>query len=877
MTEQHSQFTFVFTDIEGSARLWEENPDAMAMALARHDTLLHDIFSTHGGDVFKTMGDSVLVAFDKPAPALFAVIQAQRALLAEDWETAKPVRVRAAMHRGPAEQRDGDYFGPTLNRTSRLLSAGHGGQTLISRAARENLVLPDGVALRDLGERRLRDLTRPERIFQLVASDLPDGFPPLRSLEVSPNNLPAQLTTFVGREREVAEVTKLVGSSRLLTLTGPGGTGKTRLSLQVAADLIETFADGAWLVELATLSDAALVPATVAAALGVREDAERSIEDSLLEFLRTKKLLLLLDNCEHLVAACAQLAERLLRSAPHLRILASSREALAVTGETTFAVPSLSTPDFFMKPRTRSNLLAKLGGFDAIRLFAERASATQPGFTLTEENVLTVARICWRLDGIPLAIELAAARLKMLSPDEILRRLENRFHLLTGGARTALPRQQTLTALIDWSYELLSEKESALLRRLCVFGRGRSLRAIEEVCSGDGLEEWEILDLLQQLIDKSLVTAEHTDEGDARYFLLESVWLYARDKLAASGEGPRVRSRHLDYFLRLAEEAETKLTGAEQTQWIEKLAAEHGNLQLALEWSAECPEAVERGLCLAGSLLRYWEVRSHLREGREHYATLLARPEAAAHTKARAKALGGAARLAWFQDDDGAARGLFTQAIALRRELGDEREAAHLQGLLGFVEWSDDNSAAARAHFENAAAVGQALGDQPLLATALSGLGSLFGSKGDHARARALKEESLAIYRKIGDKWVIGLITASLSRAVIAQGDFDAARTFLAESAAIAEELGNEWTIAYLLENFADIALATDDAAKAARLFGAAAVLRERLGLSLGSAERAGHDQTVAKMREKLGEEFTRIWQEGKALSIDEALQLAMR
>lgn len=878
MSNPAPYFTFLFTDIEGSSRLWEEDPEAMALALARHDTLLHDIFSRHGGDVFKTMGDSVLVAFQEPTPAVEAVIQAQHALLAEEWETERPLRVRAALHRGPAERRNGDYFGPTLNRTARLLSAGHGGQTLLSRSAREDLALPEGTALRDLGERRLRDLSRPERIFQLLAPGLPSDFPPLRSLEVLPNNLPAQLTTFIGRERELLEVKRLVQSSRLVTLTGPGGTGKTRLSLQVAAELLERFADGVWLVELATLSDPTLVAVTVAATLGARETPDRPIEDALLDYLRSKQLLLLLDNCEHLVGACAQLAERLLHSAPQLRILASSREALAITGETTFGVPSLSTPEFFGKRLSGPHLAARMAEFEAVRLFVERGAAAHPGFALTDENARTIARICWRLDGIPLAIELAAARVKMLTLSEILRRLDDRFHLLTGGGRTALPRQQTLTALIDWSYDLLSEKERALLRRLSVFGRGRTLQAVEEVCSGDGIEPWEILDLLQQLIDKSLVSAEPTEAGDSRYFLLESVWDYARAKLTATEEGSAVRTRHLEYFLRLAEEAEPKLFGREQGEWIERLAVDHGNLRLALEWGAESAPARERGLRLAGALSRYWEVRNYLKEGREHFAALLSPTDPPSRAEVRAKALGAAGRLAWCQDDNTTSREYYRQAIALHQELGQAREAAFLGVFLGFAEWSNGEPATARPLFEAGVALGRKLGDQRLLGAGLSGLGTIFNSEGDHSRARALKEESLAIFRQIGDKWTIGLVSWSLSRAATAQRDFEAAQARLTECAAIAEELGNEWSIAYLLEGFGEIALAEAQAIRAARLYGAASVLRERLGLIVTPAERPEYEGALARMQTILPREaFATEWATGRALSIDEALCLATR
>jgi predicted ATPase/class 3 adenylate cyclase len=875
----HSTFTFVFTDIEGSSRLWEESPETMALALARHDTLLHDIFATHGGDVFKTMGDSLLVAFEDSGSALFAAIQAQRALLAEEWETARPLRVRAALHRGPAEQRNTDYFGPTLNRTSRLLSAGHGGQTLLSRAAREDIALPDGISLYDLGERRLRDLARPERIFQLVAPGLPTEFPPLRSLEVLPNNLPPQLTTFVGRERELEQAKELVQRSRLVTLTGPGGTGKTRLALEVAAAMLESFDDGVWLVELATVLDEARVGGTIAAALGAREDAERAIEDSLIDFLRSKELLLVLDNCEHLVAECAKLSAQLLRGAPRLRILASSREPLAIPGETRLPVPSLSMPDFFDRKLDASSPAAVIE-FEAVRLFVERATAVQPSFAVTGENAATIARICWRLDGIPLAIELAAARVKMLTVQQILDRVDDQLRLLTNGGRTALPRQQTLTALIDWSYDLLNEKERRLLRRLSVFGRGRTLRAIEAVCAGDGIEQWEILDLLQQLIDKSLVSTEHHDDAaSARYFLLESVWDYSGAKLAESGEAAAVSSRHLDYFLQMAERAEEKLLGREQLEWIEKLATEHGNLRLALDWAVQAPEGVERGLRLAGALERYWEVRTHLTEGRDCCAALLARPEAAARTSARAKALAGAGRLAFCQDDDDTARALLSEAMDLYRELGAEAEAMRVQAVLGFVEWSEGNPAAARAHFEVVEAYARRHGERRMLAMALNGLGSLLADDGDYVRARELKEESIAMYERTGDKWISGLQILSLVRVQIAHGDFAAAEVRLAEAAQYAEELGNEMSIPYVLEGFGKIAASTGQNERATLLFGASQALRERLGFSsLPPAERPTYDDAVNLMRAGLAPEtFDEAWARGRALSTDAGLAVAIR
>ena len=543
--------TFLFTDIEGSSRLWERYPVDLGPALTRHDAIVRAAIEGQGGYIFKTAGDAFYGAFETATSALEAAVAAQRARFRNTWDETGPLRVRMAIHTGAAEFRENDYFGPSMNRTARLLAAGHGGQTLLSFAS-EELVrdhLLQGVSLRDLGERRLKDLNRPERIFQLIVEGLPTEFPPLRSMEVVPNNLPVQLTSFVGREREMTEVKRLLGTTHLLTLRGTGGTGKTRLSLQVAADILESFADGVWLVELAALSEPDTLVETVATVLGVREEPERPLLTTLVNYLQAKSLLLILDNCEHLIAAVARLADTLLRACPNLRILASSREAMGIAGETTWAVPSLSLPDLWRDKLTGAELIEALSQYEAVRLFVDRATAVQPSFVITNENAPAVAQICWRLDGIPLAIELAAARVKVLTLDQISKRLDDSFRLLTGGSRTALPRQQTLRALIDWSYDLLSEQEKKLLRRLSVFARGRTLEAVEEVCSGDGVEADDMLDMLSQLVDKSLVTREVEPDGEPRYYILESVWQYGRGKLQEAGEMPALRARHVAYFL----------------------------------------------------------------------------------------------------------------------------------------------------------------------------------------------------------------------------------------------------------------------------------------------------------------------------------------
>src|SRR5579871_4949806 len=487
--------TFLFTDIEGSTHLWEEHPEAMRTALARHDALVRGVIERHNGHVFKTVGDAFCAAFPTASEAVHAALAAQQALISEPWPAPLTIKVRMALHTGAAEVRDNDYFGQPLNRVARLLAAGYGGQALLSQTTYDltHDALPPSVRLKTLGAHRLRDLNRPEPVFQLLHPDLPAEFPALKSLDnvFLPNNLPQQLTSFIGREREMAEIRSLLERSRLLTLTGIGGSGKTRLTLQAAAEVLGQYPDGVWLVELASLTDPDLIPQTVASALNLTEQAARSYTQTLIDHLQAKTLLLILDNCEHLIPACARLCYALLRICPRIKILASSREGLGIAGEMTYRVPSLSLPD-----SKQSLPLERLRQYEAVRLFIERAQLHKPDFTLTDQQAPALASVCHRLDGIPLALELAAARIRSLSVEEINTRLDNRFRLLTGGSRTALPRQQTLRALIDWSYDLLTDQEKRLLCRLSVFAGGWTLEAAERVCAGENeageaIEEWE--------------------------------------------------------------------------------------------------------------------------------------------------------------------------------------------------------------------------------------------------------------------------------------------------------------------------------------------------------------------------------------------------
>ena len=870
--------TFLFSDIEGSSRKWEQQPDAMRVALAAHDRILREAFEARGGYVFKTVGDAFCVAFDTAQDALTAALESQRALHAASWEGIGEMKVRMALHTGAAEHRDGDYFGQALNRVSRILSTGHGGQVLLSLPTQELVrdLLPAGAQLRHLGEHRLRDLARAEQIFQLVAGDLPSQFPALRSLESVPNNLPVQLTSFIGREREMAEVKRLLGSTRLLTLTGMGGTGKTRLSLQVAADLFDQFRDGVWLVEFATIADADLVLETVAGALELRQEAERPLATTLTSFLRGRQLLLILDNCEHVVAACARLAESLLRACPHLRILASSREPLGIAGETAWPLPPLSLPDHWREIVAGPDAIERLSQYEAVRLFIERATVARPGFQLSNENVHIVAQICWRLDGIALAIELAAARIRVLTLQQIVERLDDRFHLLTTGSRTAVPRQQTLRALIDWSHDLLTDPERQLLRRLSVFARGRTLEAIEAVCAGEGIEAWEVIDLLSQLVDKSLIYVERSPALGARYFMLESIWDYSHEKLVEAGEAGIVRGRHVDYFLRFIEDAEPHMRGTEQREWLGRVEQEEYNLRYAIEATGELPGLIPKGLRLLTAMQRFVEVRGLFKETREVFARLLSHPDAAPRDAIRARALAAAGRLAWVSDNCPECGKAQEEALSIFREIGDTRGTAIALTDLGSLALDAGDLEKARALFDEAGALPAEIADPRVTAHVRHNRALLASGERDFASACALEEEALALYRKLGDTWQSIILNWSVGINAAVLGRFDEARAHFSECLTVGLELGNRWGASYPIEGLAALAVAERKYERAARLFGAAETQRSRSGLVPQAAEHPALIQILAAAPDFSGPAVDAARREGRAMSMDDAVALAL-
>jgi predicted ATPase/DNA-binding SARP family transcriptional activator/class 3 adenylate cyclase len=832
--------TFLFTDIEGSVRHWEADPEAMSAALARHDALLRQAIEVQGGVVFKRVGDAVCAAFATAPPALAAALAGQRVLLGSSVsgvggrvtddgspplpptpDTLLPLKVRMALHTGVAEEREGDYFGPSLNRISRLLEIGHGGQVLLSQTACELVRdhLPEGADLRDLGEYRLRDLVRPERVFQLLAADLPADFPPLRSLEAFRHNLPVQWTSFIGREAEMNEVKRLLlprderkgirdeeetGRSRpsslishpcrLLTLTGAGGCGKTRLALQVAADLLDEFADGIIFVDLAPIRDPSLVLSTIAHTLGVREMGGTPLVDSLKAHLREKQLLLVLDNFEQVLPAATLVAE-LLAAASRLKVLVTSRAALRLNGEREFPVPPLAVPGPRQLPA-----LEVLSQYAAVALFIQRAQAVKPGFAVTNENAPAVAEICHRLDGLPLAIELAAARVKLFPPQSLLGRLGSRFTLLTGGARDLPERQQTLRAAIDWSYDLLTPAEQQFFRRFAVFAGGCTPEAVEVVCDGDGALECDPLDGLETLASHSLVRQEEGGVGEPRFMMLETIREYARERLHDSGEAETIQGHHTRFFLQVLESAAPHLQSwtAEERLWIDRLERDHGNLRSALD-DAEQGGEIETAVRMATVLWRFWYVRGYWSEGQERLNRLLdltATPQRAAQ---RARLLSALARFAYWQANSARARELGEQSLALLRGLGDPREIAGGLGFLAMVARRQEDYAACQSLLEEQLSIWLKQGNQPAQAGSLWRLAQIAHRGGNETTARSFWEECLAIQRQRGTKEGVAVCLQSLGAMAFRQGDADRAWPLYEESLQILRELKNSDRIAFLL------------------------------------------------------------------------------
>lgn len=823
--------TFLFTDIEGSTRRWDQQSEAMKGALARHDAILRSGIEAHGGHVFKTVGDGFYAAFATAPDAFAAALEAQRALAAESWGEVGELRVRMALHTGAVQHRDGDYFGQAPNRVSRLLNTGHGGQTLLSLATQELVrdQVPEGVQLRDLGSHRLRDLIRPEEIFQVVAPPLQVDFPPLKTLDARPHNLQTQPTPLIGREREVEQVCTQIRREqvRLLTLTGPGGTGKTRLALQIAADLLDDYKDGVYFVALAPLSDPSLVVSTIAQALGVKESGGRSILQSLQDYLREKSLLLALDNFEQVTAAAPQVAE-LLANCSTLNVLVTSRIPLHVRGEHEFPVPPLALPNIKHLPA-----LDVLSQYAAVELFIQRAQAVKPDFAVNNDNAPAVAEICVRLDGLPLAIELAAVRVKILSPQAMLVRLEEPLKLLTGGARDLSARQQTLRGAIAWSYDLLDGNEKRLFRRLAVFVGGFTLEAAAAVCDANGDLQIDVLEGIADLVDENLLRQEPSHDDEPRFFMLETIREYALERLTESGGKEECQQRHLDFFLGFAERGEIELCGAQQLNWLDRLETEYDNLRAALDWSTQDEGTIQLGLRLAGAMSRFWSIRGHFTEGRERLLHLLESPGASSRTAERAKALSGSGSLLSFSNQIEAQRlalRCLEESVAIWRELGDKRGLALALTYLSLVTYRRVDRPAALALAEESVALAQESDEKWLSALSMAHLGHLTFWQGDLLRGRSLTERSIATYRQIGDRAGLAFALDTLGWLLFNGGDATAGRKLIEESLALNRELGDDWWAAEKLEDLAGMAFLQGDYSSARKFYEADLAIHTRLG-----------------------------------------------
>jgi predicted ATPase/class 3 adenylate cyclase len=669
--------TFVFTDIEGSTRLWERDTAAMWTALERHNAILGEAIRAHGGHHFKTIGDAFQAAFIDPIEAVAACVDAQRALDAEPWPETGPVRVRMALHRGPAEPLPGgDYLAPSLNRLSRILSAGFGGQVLLSSAVWETVAarLPDGVTGISLGKHRLRDLLEAEEIWQLVILGLPEKFPPLKSLEGHQTNLPQQPTALIGRDDEIAGLRELLAeqSTRLVTLTGPGGVGKTRLALAAAADSLETFPDGIFLVTLAGVEDATLLLPEIAAVLGVREGGGLTLEQSVLAYLGGRQLLLVLDNLEQLDpfdTAAATIAT-LLDAAPAVRVLATSRVPLRIRAEQEWPVLPLTTPEPGVAVDGEA-ALATLAATPAVALFVERARAARPAWRLTPANAAEVAEIARRLDGLPLAIELAAVRIRVLTPAEILRRLGGALDLLEARSGDRPDRQQTLRAAIAWSHDLLRFEDQVAFRRLGVFSGGFTLEAAERVLAQTPDPWIDPLDAVSVLVEQSLIRTEEDALGETRYRMLETVRAFALEELARSGEDDAVRAAHARWVDAFARDADEHVLGPDSGDWLSRYEREHDNVRAAIAWAIE-HDPLDLGLRVPESVWRFWELRGHYTEARGWLERALASGSESS-PKLRALALDGLGNIAWRQGDLLAATQALEESLKFWRTAGERR------------------------------------------------------------------------------------------------------------------------------------------------------------------------------------------------------------
>ncbi len=778
--------TFLFTDIEGSTKLAQEFPDTLPAALEKHHSILNNAIESNNGFVFEIIGDAFCAAFTNAEDAIKAAVMAQKNLGDEKWDEAV-IKIRIGIHSGKAEWNGSDYIGYlTLARTQRVMSCTYGEQMILSNDSYS--LISDktiqNISFRDLGEKRLKDLIEPLKLFQIVSPGLREDFPPLKTLDARPNNLPIQLTSFIGRQQEINHIKDLLKQTHLLTLTGAGGAGKTRLSLQVGADIIDDFQNGVWFIDLAGVIEEALIVQIFLKSMEVSEDPRKNNEDTLIDFLKEKELLIILDNCEHLIEASSKLAEKIISICPNVKIIATSREVLRCSGEITHTISSLSIPDI-----KEEQTIEKLIQYESVKLFIERAVSVNSKFQVTNKNAPALAEICFQLDGIPLAIELAAARVTVLTLEKIHVRLADRFKLLTGGKRTSLPRQQTLKAMIDWSYELLSEKEKIMWRRLSVFSGGWTMDDAEELCSDENFDSSEILDFIHNLTEKSIIIFLESKE---RYRMLETIRQYGQEKLKEADEWKVFRSKHLNYYINVCESAIPELTGAKAKDWLNKFDDEHFNFQGALSWALE-DNLFEEGSRLICALGKYWELRGYISECKSWLEKLLKNSQ-----------------------------NISKPVLAMSNKLAGIMSA--LQG-----RYKESHKC-----LETALEIYESLEDNSGISATMNILGLNALDTGDHKKSKDYLEKSLILIKDTDNKIGISNMNNSLGLVDLAAGHYDEARNYFSECLRIARELDDFQYIGIGLNNLAQVEAILQNYDLAERLFEEGLINERELGNQTG-------------------------------------------
>jgi predicted ATPase/class 3 adenylate cyclase len=898
-TAMRGTFTFLFSDIEGSTRLEQEiGRDRYAELRGRHREILRAAAEERGGLEQGTEGDSLFVAFREAADAVDAAVAAQRGLASEPWPDDATVRVRMGLHTGGAEQSGESLVGLGINRAARLSALAHGGQILASSLVRDQLLdhPVDGVTFRDLGEHRLKDLSAPVRIVQVVAAGLPADFPALRSLDARPNNLPTQLTTFIGRDAELDAAADLLATTRSLTLTGPGGTGKTRLSLQLAARASDDFPDGVFFVPLEPIRDPMLVAPRIASALGVAESTARSIDESLADWLRDKKLLLVLDNFEQVVAAAPIVAD-LLRAAPDVKTIVTSRAALHISGEQEYEVPGLPTPP---DPSHQSGIErmnrgggsrpidpTALGQYAAVRLFIERAVSVRPGFAVTNENAPAVAAISARLHGMPLAIELAAARIKLLSPDAILVRLDHQLDVLAAGARDLPERQQTLRGAIAWSYDLLDDGGKRLLDRLSVFASGFDLATAEAICGPSSEIGGDILDGLMALADQSLVKVEESPDGEPSFRLLDTIREYAAERLEADGEADTIRTRHSEWYAALVSRAADELAGAQQRRWLDRLELEHDDIRAVIDRAVAGPDP-PTAIGVAFAMWRFWQKHGHLAEARRRLEGMEAAPWSRDDPRLRAKLMEALGGTCWWQGELDAMTPRYREALEIWQALGDDdAELANAYYNASFTyavnvgfqpsgEAADDETGLR--YLEQARDIFRRIGDRRGEGNAVWGLGNYRYFRQYPGNGEEQFRETLTIFGEVGDLTMEAWGLHMLGTALLRNGQVDEARGYIAHAIRHFHNAGDASGLTLTFDDMSAVAVADGDLPRAARLRGAARNLTVETGAGLaGYVEDTFESGARPGIRTRMSSDDLAAFEtEGAAWTLDEATAYAL-